>query len=299
MVALTKSDLVDSEWLGFMSETVREFLAGSAFAGFEIVPVSSISGSGLSELQHALDRALAAFQRSPVLQPARLPIDRVFSMPGFGVVVTGTLTGAPLRVGDRIEILPGERSARIRGLQSFGESAETALPGSRVAVNLAGLETNELSRGDVMSLPATLHPAMRLDARIRLMVSSERPLAHNDDVVVFAGSAEVPARVALLEGDVLDPGKAGWVQLRFARPMVLVPGDRFVLRRPSPPETIGGGVALELDAPRHKRNRPDVIARLETLAAGDPADRLLAWIGDRFVDGRLLADAPLAPDERH
>ncbi len=296
VVALTKADLVDSEWLEFVLQSIHEMLAGTALAGIEVVPVSSVTESGLGELQDALDRALAKFERSPVFQPARLPIDRVFSMPGFGAIVTGTLTGAVLRVGDRVAIQPGERVARIRGLQSFGESVDIAYPGSRVAINLAGLETSELDRGDVLSLPGTLRPAMRLDARIQLIESCERPLAHNDDVVVFAGSAEVPARVALLEGDALDPGNAGWVQLRFARPIVVLPGDRFVLRRPSPPETIGGGIAVELDPPRHKRNQAIVIARLDTLAAGDPSDRLLAWIGARFVEERLLVNAPIGTD---
>jgi selenocysteine-specific elongation factor len=288
VVALTKADLVDGEWLGFVAESIRELLAETALADVEIVPVSSVTGMGLIDLQHALDRTLAGFARSVAIQPARLPIDRVFSISGFGTIITGTLNGAPLRVGDRVEVLPGGRSARIRGLQSFGEPVDEAAAGSRVAVNLSGLVVTELARGDLLCHPGELHPAMRLDARVRLLTSSERSLRQNDELIVFAGSAELPARIAILEGDTLEPGEGGWVQFRFARPIVVHPGDRFVVRRPSPPETIGGGTVIELDPARHKRNQPGVIARLETLALGDPADRLLAWIGSRFIDERQL-----------
>lgn len=296
VVALTKSDLAEPEWLAFVEESVRELLAGSALAGSEIVPVSSVTGDGLGELQGALDRVLDRFERPFTAQPARLPVDRVFSMPGFGVIVTGTLMGASLRAGDRVEILPRGLMARIRGLQTFGEPVQEALPGSRVAVNLAGVETVNLERGDVLSLPGELQPAMRLDALVSMLESSERSLGHNDEVIVFSGSAEVPSLAAVLRGDTIEPGDAGWVQLRLARPLAVLPGDRFILRRPSPPETIGGGSVIELDPPRHKRNQPGVIERLEELAAGDPAVQLLAWLGPRFVDERQLAGAPMGAE---
>ncbi len=218
-------------------------------------------------------------------------------MAGFGTVVTGTLTGGPLRVGDRVVIMPGQRSARIRGLQSFGEAVEVAAPGARVAVNLSGLEAVDLERGDVLGPSGRLRPAMRFDARMRLVVSSERALAQNDEVIVFAGSAEVPSRAAILEGDRIEPGDEGWVQLRCARPIVLFAGDRFILRRPSPPETIGGGTVIELDPPRHKRNQPEVIERLELLSKGDPAERFLAWIGNRVLDERQLLASPLGANQ--
>jgi selenocysteine-specific elongation factor len=276
-----------------VTESIRELLGSTALADIEIVPVSSTTRSGLSELQLALDRALARVERASVEQPARLPIDRVFSIAGFGTIVTGTLTGATLRAGDRVEISPGGRLARIRGLQTFGAQAELAEPGSRVAVNLSGLEPAELDRGDVLSVPGALEPAVRLDARVRMLASSERALAHNDEVIVFAGSSETSARAAILDGEALAPGHDGWVQLRFARPIVVLAGDRFILRRPSPPETIGGGTVIELDPPRHKRNQPDVVARLIELAAGDPAERLLAWFGSHFKNDRQLASAPI------
>jgi selenocysteine-specific elongation factor len=297
VVAVTKADLVDGEWLGFVTESIGELLRTTGLADIEIVPVSSVTGSGLDELQHALDRALLGFERSFDSQPARLPIDRVFSMSGFGTIVTGTLIGASLRIGERVEISPGGRPARIRGLQTFGASVAEAVPGSRVAVNLAGLETTDLNRGDVLGLPGVLRPAMRLDAHVRLLASSERALEHNDEVIVFAGSSETPARAAMLTGDALIPDSEGWVQLRCARPIVVLPGDRFVLRRPSPPETIGGGRVVELDPPRHKRDQPQVVARLAELAAGDPGERLLAWIGERFVDARQLAGFSLGADD--
>ena len=283
VVALSKCDLVDGEWQAFVAESVRELLHGTYLADAEIVPVSSVTGAGLSEFRAALDRVLARIDRVQAASFPRLPIDRVFSSPGFGTVVTGTLQGATLRVGDRLEILPGERMSRVRGLQTFGEAVERTQPGSRVAVNLTGLETSELGRGDVLTWPGMLHPALRLDAHVQILSASERALQHNDEVIVFAGSSETPARAAVLDRESIEPGDAGWVQLRLFRPAVVLPRDRFILRRPSPAETIGGGVILELDAPRHKRFQPPVIARLTQLQAGDPGDVLLAWLGARFV----------------
>jgi selenocysteine-specific elongation factor len=222
-----------------------------------------------------------------------LPIDRVFSMPGFGTVVPGTLLGGALRVGERAEIFPSGLETRIRGLQTFGEPVSIAHPGSRVAVNLTGMETDEVARGDVLGLPGAIQPAMRLDARVQLVAASERPLRHNDDVIVFTGSSEIPGKAALLDREAVDPGNQGWVQLRLARPVAALPRDRFVLRRPSPAETIGGGIILELDPPRHKRFQPAVIERLIQLAAGDPAHLAMAWLGSRFVsEADLRANAP-------
>lgn len=289
VIALSKTDLVDAEWAGFIAESIRELLGGTVLRDAEIVPISSLSGAGLQELLAALDRALKPVERHRAGSFPRLPIDRVFSMAGFGTVVTGTLLDAPLRTGDRVSIQPNGVASRVRGLQSFSESVDVALPGSRVAVNLTGVETSDLHRGDVLTLPDAMQPAMRLDTLATLLASSERPLRHNDDVLLFTGSSETPAKAALLDSELLEPGRSGWVQLRLSRPVAVMPGDRFVLRRPSPPETIGGGVTVELDPPRHKRFQPAVIARLEQLAAGDPADAAIAWIGARYVTGKELA----------
>jgi selenocysteine-specific elongation factor len=283
VVALNKADLVDDEWMGFVGETVRELLIGTSLAGCEIVPVSSVTSTGLVELQTALDVALGGVHRTGAGRHARLPIDRVFSVPGFGTIVTGTLLDGQLHVGDRIEIVPSGRMSRIRGLQTFGTAVPSAAPGSRVAVNLIGLETGEVTRGDVLSLPDTIRPVMRLDTQVRMIEGSERPLRHNDDVVVFAGSAETPAKVALLDCESIEPGAEGWVQLRLARPAAVLARDRFILRRPSPAETIGGGEIFVLDPPRHKRFQAGVTERLSALTAGEPADLALAWLGGRFA----------------
>ena len=293
VVALSKADLVDGEWLAFVSASIRELLQGTTLATVEIVPVSSITGEGLSQLLEALDRALAPIERVSSGKAPRLPIDRVFSLPGFGTIVTGTLLDAPLAPGDRIAVVPGERMSRVRGLQTFGESVETARPGSRVAVNLSGLETSKLRRGDVVTSPGAVSPAMRIDARVRLIGSSERALRHNDELILFTGSSETPAKVALLDREFIEPTEEGWIQLRLSRQVAVLPGDRFILRRPSPAETIGGGVMFELDAPRHKRFQVAVIARLEQLAASDPAKTMLAWIGNRFVtESELRSHSP-------
>jgi selenocysteine-specific elongation factor len=283
VVALSKADLIDDEWLGFVGETIRELLSGTGLEGSEIVPVSSTTGVGLIDLQHALDRALDGVARTSRNTAARMPIDRVFSMTGFGTVVTGTLLDGSLRTGDRVVVLPQGVPSRIRGLQTFGAAVETAQPGARVAVNLTGVETSDLARGNLLTMPGAMTAAIRFDARVRMLDSIDRPLRHNDDVIVFAGSSETPAKAALLDTDEVAPGASGWVQLRLASPVAVLAGDRFVLRQPSPAETIGGGTVLELDPPRHKRFQSSVIGRLEQLAAGDPSDRLLAWVGNRFV----------------
>ena len=293
VVALSKADLVDDDWLAFVRESIGELLEGTALSDAEIVTVSSQTGLGLPELTDALDRTLLEVHRDVGTRPPRLPIDRVFTMPGFGVVVTGTLLGGGLSVGDRVAILPGGVDCRIRGLQTFGASVEAAKPGSRVAVNLSGIEANALQRGDVLSLPGAIEPAMRFDARMRLISASERPLRQNDEVIVFAGAAELPARVAILDGETVEQDNDGWVQFRMARPISALAGDRFIVRRPSPPETIGGGTIVELDPSRHKRNQTGVIERLERLAAGDPRDQFLTWMGDRIVDFAELDRSPL------
>jgi len=276
VVALNKADLVDDEWLAFVGESIRDLLQGTTLTGSEVVPVSSVTSAGLLDLQAALDRTLTLVRRPVSGRTPRLPIDRVFSMAGFGTIVTGTLLDGELHVGDRVEIVPAGRSSRIRGLQTFGTAVSTAFPGSRVAVNVIGLETNELSRGDVLTFPGVIRPGMRFDARVHLIEASERPLRHNDDVIVFAGSSETPAKAALLECESIEPGADGWVQLRLAQPAPVFTRDRFILRRPSPGETIGGGEILELDPPRHKRFQANVIERLASLAAGDPADLAMA-----------------------
>jgi selenocysteine-specific elongation factor len=279
VVALNKADLVEPDWLELAREEVGETLAPTTLAGAPIIACSATTGQGLPELLAALDAALdRAPTRRDIGRP-RLPVDRVFTISGFGVVVTGALQDGALTVGQEVEILPSGRRARVRGLQTHRKKVERGEPGARLAVNLAGVEKSDLARGDTLGLPGRLKVTTALDARLKWLASAPRELAHNTQLDLFLGASEAPARVILLEGDELQPGESGWAQLRLARPIVAARGDRFILRSPSPSLTLGGGEIVEPVARRHRRGDPVVLARLELLARGDPAEVALATLG--------------------
>lgn len=276
LVALTKMDMVtDAEWLEFVEEDIRDLLAGSTLAGLPIVPVSARSGLGLDELLRALSETLQKTSPRPNLMRPRLPIDRVFTRPGFGTVVTGTLSDGQFSLGDEVEILPSAKRGRIRGLQTHKKKAETALPGSRTAINLAGLALDEIQRGEVVAAPGAYAPTRRLDLRLRLLPDLAAPLKHATEVKVFAGAAESLAIVRLLDVDALAPGGEAWAQLELRQPLVVARGDRIILRRPSPSETLGGGLVVD-SAPRKRHRRFDeaTLAALSALQQGDPAELL-------------------------
>lgn len=281
LVVLTKADLVDEEWLALVGEEVREKLRDTSLAGAPQVAVSARSGQGLPALLAALDAQLdQVHSRAQEHGAPRLPIDRAFTVGGFGAVVTGTLLDGPLHLGEEVEIGPKGLRARVRGLQTHQRKEEIALPGTRVAVNLAGVSHHDLARGDMLALPGRMRPADLLDARLRLVAAAPRPLKQNDRLDLFVGAAETPCRVTLLDGDVLRPGQSGWVQLRLDRPIAVSRGDRYILRQPSPSHTIGGGRIVDLNPPRHRRFRPETSAALESLARGQPADLLLRALDD-------------------
>ena len=277
VVALTKSDLVDDpEWLELVSLDVAEVLSGTVLEDAPIIPVSARTGAGLDRLVAALDEMLAGRPPRPDRGRPRLPVDRVFSISGFGTVVTGTLIDGSLSVGDEVEILPRGLRARVRGLQSHKQAVEIARPGSRVAINLAGVDKDELRRGDVVAAPGSLRGTTLVDVQFRHLPDVGRPLRHNAEVKFFSGAAETLAYVRLLGERELPPGAEGWLQLRLMEPVALDRGDRFILRYPSPPQTIGGGRVLDPHPPhRWRRFKPEVLARMEMLARGTPDELLL------------------------
>ncbi len=284
VVALTKVDAVSEEgWLDLVQADLRETLVGTCLAEAPIIPVSTRTGEGLQALKHALADVLAgASPRLDKGQP-RLPIDRVFSIAGFGTVVTGTLTDGRFRVGDEVEIVPGALRARVRGLQTHKKAAEVGLPGSRLAINLTGVHTDQLQRGQLVTRPGSIRPTTLVDVHLRLVGSglaagaeAVPPLRHNQPVDFYCGAAEVPARTRLLDAEEITAGSSGWVQLRLARPVALVTGDRFIIRQASPSRTLGGGQVVNPHPSRRwRRFQPDVIAQLAALARGTPEDRLL------------------------
>ena len=277
VIALTKIDLVrDDQQLDSTLQAIRTAVNGTTLQDAPIVRVSARTGIGLRELQAALIDVLASQPPRLDLGRPRLPIDRAFSMSGFGTVVTGTLTDGTLSVGDEVEALPSRQRGRIRGLQTHRHQVEKAIPGSRTAVNIAGIQAESLDRGEVLSHPGTYQSTRRLDAHLRLLGGVSRSLSHNAEVKVFLGASETVATARILSAENLAAGQEGWVQLELHQPLVCVRGDAFILRWPSPPETIGGGAVLDPQpAGRHKRFDAEVLASLEALAEGNPADLVL------------------------
>ncbi|QBD79920.1 selenocysteine-specific translation elongation factor [Ktedonosporobacter rubrisoli] len=276
VVALTKIDLVDEEWLELVREEVSEQLEPTLLKDAPILPVSAYSGQGLPELLQRLDSILdEAQERQNVARP-RLPIDRVFTMTGFGTVVTGTLLDGVFKVGQEVEILPRGIKTRLRTLQTHKQQLEVAQPGSRVAMNLANVARTELARGDIVALPGQLHTSMLVDARIQLLADAARPLTHNMQVDFYCGTQEIPTRVRLLDVEELQPGKSAWAQLRFSRPAAIVRRERFILRVPSPSVTIGGGEVIDVRPRYHRRFQQPVLLELERLLHGSPEELVLA-----------------------
>jgi selenocysteine-specific elongation factor len=300
VIALTKTDMAESqEWIELVEAEVSDAVEGTVLENAPIVPVSAVTGQGLDRLLELLDDILAQSpQRADKGRP-RLPVDRVFTVAGFGTVVTGTLNDGSFNIGQEVEILPAGLKARIRGLQTHKTKIQTAVPGSRVAMNLTGVSTDQLNRGDVVTTPGWLEPTQLVDVRLNYLADVARDLRHNQEVEFFSGAAEVIAHVRLLGKRSLAPGESGWVQLRLAERIALTKGDRFIIRQPSPSRTIGGGVVIDpLPRRRHRRFRPEVIQRLERLAHGTPTDLLLEALDRQGpMPARSLAAQVALPSE--
>ncbi|NTW08553.1 MAG: selenocysteine-specific translation elongation factor [Anaerolineaceae bacterium] len=282
VIVITKIDLVsdldpkgESAWLDLVETDIRGIVAKTVLREAPIVRVSAKTREGLDILIETISRMLADKPARLDLSRPRLPIDRVFSMSGFGTVVTGTLSDGQLSVGDEVEVLPAGQKGRIRGLQTHRKMEQHAVPGSRTAVNITGIETNLIQRGDVLVHPGQYHSTRRIDAQVRLLTDITSSLAHRDEVKFFVGACESIAALRLLGTDELKPGQEGWVQLELRDPIVTVRGDRFILRRPSPGETLGGGMIVEPQPKgRHKRFDEGVLKSLSSLAQGTPTDIL-------------------------
>ena len=297
VIALTKRDLVDDEWAALATADVRAALRGTALADAPLVEVSSTTRRGVDELLRALERVLGdAPTRRDVGRP-RLPVDRSFTMAGFGTVVTGTLLDGSLAVGDEIAVTPGEIRGRIRGLQTHRRSLDIARPGSRVAANLSGIDKAAVSRGMVVARVGSLETTDTLAVRLELLPSASAALEHDEEVKVHVGTAETMARVALLEGPAIGPGESAWTQLRLVNPIAVAVGDRLVIRRPSPSETIGGGAVADLATARLRR-RPETVAALERRTAPSAASRLIASLDVPRTPAEAAERSGLSPAER-
>lgn len=271
-VVITKTDAVEPGWMEVVRDEVVRLMRGTSLARAPIVEVSSTTGAGLDALRSALDAELASTRFRPDEGRPRLPVDRSFAIAGFGTVVTGTLVGGSLRAGMDLVIWPAGKRARIRGLEQHNREVEVAVPGTRTAVNLSGIEHAEVRRGDVLAPPRSLVTSRRLDARVTVLAEARAPLHHRQHLLLYHGTAEYPVELTLLEGDELRPGEDGLVQLFAATPAVARDGDRFILRIATPAETVAGGVFLDVAARRHRRRDRAVLENLEAReGAGLPA----------------------------
>jgi selenocysteine-specific elongation factor len=274
-IALTKSDLVDEARISELTGAVRSLVRGSFLEGAPIIPASSVTGAGLGDVKKALQEIGRKVEKRPDSGIFRMPVDRVFTIQGFGTVVAGTVLGGQVRAGDQVEIFPDGLQARVRGVQVHKEKKDASGIGKRTALNLHGLKKEDLRRGQVAGAEGSLVPTVRLDARLDVLRSMEKDVRHRDRVRLHIGTDEVIARLAVLEGQKIVPGGSAMIQLILESPTVALPGDRFVIRSFSPLVTIGGGRILDASPKKHKRFSGQVIEGMERLsgAARDAAEQ--------------------------
>ncbi|MBI2965112.1 MAG: selenocysteine-specific translation elongation factor [Chloroflexi bacterium] len=274
VVALTKRELVDSEWLGLVASDVNDLLKGTSIEGATVVPVSAETGEGLDELKATLEKSLRDLPGRRDVGRPRLPVDRSFTMSGFGTVVTGTLQDGRLRVGQEVEVLPSATVARVRGLQTHRKTVDEALPGTRVAVNLSGVSYEQIKRGDILTIARWLKPTEAFDASLRVIPHAPRPVKHNARMTLYTGAVEVDATLRLLDANELKAGDSGWVQVKVDQPVAVVRGDYFIVR--DSVTTLAGGNVVDPFAGRHKRFDPATLQRLATLARGSEQDLIVS-----------------------
>lgn len=291
LIVITKADLVDGEWLGLVEMEVRELTAGSFLEQAEILSVSSKTGAGIEALRKALLKLSRQIQQKSADGIFRLPVDRAFTMRGFGTVVTGTLLSGKVAKDEEIEIQPGGRRLRVRGVQVYGEPTDKALAGQRTALNLQGVEVQDIERGLVLSHPNTLAASSLLDVKLHLLPTNERPLKNLAKVRFHHGTSEILCRVALLGQASVEPGGACFAQLRLEQSTAGLAGDNFILREFSPVVTLGGGTILDSLPEKHKLTDEEALAFLTALERSDPAERITAFV--RRAGGEGLSEANL------
>ncbi|MBE0501524.1 MAG: selenocysteine-specific translation elongation factor [Desulfuromonadales bacterium] len=280
IVVLTKCDLAeDDDWLDLVEEEIREELSGTFLEEAPVCRVSATTGTGLKELMATMEAVLQTLPAHDIDGPARLPVDRHFSVAGFGTVVTGTLLSGEIKTGDLLQILPVATTVRIREIQVHGKKSESAKAGQRVALNLANLDRGRIERGCVVGTPGIFEQTTRFDARLTLLPTAPRPLKFRDPVHLYLGTARVVGLIALLDRDQLEPGESALVQIHLDRPLVAHRQDRFIIRSYSPMTTIGGGQIIDPRPIKHRRFRDEVMQALADLESGEQAF-LLQKIGE-------------------
>lgn len=294
VVAMTKYDLVDNDWANIVEEDIRAQLKGSFLESVPIIRVSSTTGKGIDALKRALLSAVSRADERNASLPFRLPIDRVFTRPGFGTVVTGTLVAGTVHINDSALILPNGIETRVRGIQVHGEKVSEAMAGTRVAINIAGVETEALERGSQLLAPQAAVVCETFDATLRLLPTLEKPFEDRMRVRVHIGTAEIIGRIRLLEGEELQPGETTYIQFRSESQFVALRGDRFVVRAYSPMQTLGGGIVLETNPIKHRKGDSEAIETLKAKEAGTPEDLIATTLQTKRT-GILLKDLRQSP----
>ncbi len=281
LIALTKSDLVDEEWLVLVEEDVREGVKGTFLENSPIIPVSSVTKLGINKVIEIIDHLTEEVKDRDITETARLPVDRIFTMSGFGTIVTGTLTAGKFSVGDEVQVFPGNKTGRIRSIQVHGLDSDTAYGGQRAAINIAGLKKSDIERGNVIAPIDSMEATMMIDVKLKLLEDSQRIIDNRTRLRLYTGSSEVLCRVVFLDRENLTPGESCYAQLRLEEEIVAKRGDRFIIRFYSPMMTIGGGEILEPNPPKRKRFDENVMKELEIKEKGEIADVIEKIIKDK------------------
>jgi selenocysteine-specific elongation factor len=296
LVALTKVDMVDEEMLELAQEDVKEFVRGSFLENAPIIPVSAVTGQGVPEFVRAVEALAKEVPDRPPSTLFRLPVDRVFTMKGFGTVITGTLVSGRVQVGDPVMVYPSGVTSKVRGIQVHNESVNAAESGQRTAINFQGLDKEAVARGEVLSSPGALKPSYMVDVHFHFLAAGAKPLKNRSRVRFHTGTSEILGNLILLERDELKPGEATVAQLRLDTPVAVVKGDHYVVRSYSPVRTIGGGQVLNPIPPKHKRLKPEIVAGLKSIL-GSPPEKLIDFhldaagpAGASFGDLRLMTN---------
>ncbi len=285
LVVITKIDLVEPDWLELVEEDIREFLKGTFLEDAPVIKVSSVTKEGIPELIATLEKLVQEIPPKSIETLFRLPIDRVFTVRGFGTVVTGTTIGGRVKTGDSLMIYPQGIKTKARSIQVHGRDVEEAIGGQRTAINLQGIEKNKVARGSILAPPQSLIPSFMLDAQLEILPGCPKPIKNRTLVRLHLYTKEALAYLILLDKEELKPGEVGLVQFRIQEPVVALPGDRFIIRSYSPIITIGGGFVLHPAPSKHKRFKPEVIRDLKVLVSGDLPQKVLSLLHEARYKG--------------
>ena len=281
IIVVTKKDMVDEDWLEIVCDEVRQEVQGTFLENAQIIPVSSYTGEGIEQLRQAIFTMIDQKTQIKNLDvPFRIPVDRIFSVEGFGTVITGTLIEGTMKVGDPVTVYPSRIESRIRNLQVHSQDVQEAYAGQRVAVNLAGLKKTGLNKGDVIAVPDSMHTTMMIDIHLTVLKDCDREIRNATRLHLYHGARDILCKIVLLDRDSVGAGESCYAQLRLEEEIAVKTGDRFVLRFYSPVETIGGGVILDSNPFKHKRNDAAVLESLKLKEGGSDREKISAALRD-------------------